>query len=130
HHLAVERQHVVVVVADRESRVDEARLTGREIETIEPAARLRIRAARVVDQRRTVWRPIRRLEGLLRAEDDLAVPATYVEQLESAADVVAIGREVGLRRAREPHVAEDDLLDDIRIVRAQEQPDLHLVVEP
>src|SRR5690606_18436908 len=83
HHLAIERQHVVVVVADRESRVDEARLTGREIETIEPAARLRIRAARVVDQRRTVWRPIRRLEGLLRAEDDLAVPATYVEQLES-----------------------------------------------
>ena len=56
-------------------------------------------------------------------------PGLHVEDLEPAADVVAVGHEALAGRADEAHVAEDGALHHVGVVRAQEQPHVHVVAE-
>ena len=104
------------------------RLAGREIEA-EQLAALVAAAAAVVNQRAAVRRPVRRFERQLGAVNRLPPAALHVEQLEHAADVVAIRHEAVLRRPDDADVAEHGALDDVGIVRAQRQADQHLVAE-
>ena len=60
---------------------------------------------------------------------DLAVAAGHVQDLEVAADVVAIGNEAVLGRTDDAHVAEDRLLHDVGVVRAEEQAGVDLVAQ-
>ncbi len=120
--LAVERQHVIVVVARRESRVDHRWLARLQIEAIEPAAA-------VVDQRLAVGRPVRRLNRTGLGVKHRAIARRDVHHLQVAADVVAIRRPAGLRRNHDAHVAEDRLLRHLRIVRTHEQTDIDVVAE-
>ena len=56
-------------------------------------------------------------------------PVAHVEDLEDASDVVAVGHEALLRGPDDPHVAEDGPLDDVRVVRAEEEADVDLVAQ-
>src|SRR5437762_2066272 len=58
---------------------------------------------------------------------DSAVPSCDVEDLEVAADVIAVRYEVALRRRCDAHVAERAALDDGVVVRAHEQASVHSV---
>ncbi len=118
---AVERQHVVVVVADGEAGVDGRGPPRGQVEAVQaPAVALRAAAA-VVDQGLPVGSPVGRLEGLGRAQDDLAVAALEVEELQVAADVVAIGDEPVLGRTDDPDVAKDRPLRHCGVVGAEEE---------
>ena len=74
-------------------------------------------------------RPVRRLEGLLGPIDDLLPAALHVEDLEHAADVVAIRHEAVFRGTDEPDILEDRPLGHVGIVRAEREPDEHLITE-
>ena len=86
-------------------------------------------AGGVVDERAPVPRPVRRLEGLRGAVDHLPVPGLHVEDLEAAPDVVPVGNEALAGRADEAHVVEDGALHHVGVVRAQEQPHVHVVAQ-
>jgi hypothetical protein len=61
--------------------------------------------------------------------DDLAASRFDVEDLEDAADVVAVGREALADGPDDTDVAEDRLFHHVRVVRAQEEPHVDLVAE-
>ena len=61
--------------------------------------------------------------------DDLLPAALHVEDLEHAADVVAVGDEAVLRRTDQPDILEDRPLGHLGIVRAEREPDEHLITE-
>ena len=86
-------------------------------------------AAGVVDQRAAVGRPVGRLERLLGAVDDLLPAALHVEDLEHAADVLGIRLEPVLHRPDEPDIFEDRPLRDVAVVRAEREPDEHVIAE-
>ena len=52
-----------------------------------------------------------------------------VEDLQHAADVVAIGHETVLRGPHDADVLEERALGDVAVVRAESEPDLHLVTQ-
>src|SRR5258706_60463 len=85
--------------------------------------------AGVVDERAAVARPVGRFEGLGRAQDALPAAGRDVEDLQDASDVVPVGHEAFLRRTDDPDVAERGLLDDARIVRAEEEASVDLVAQ-
>src|SRR6266550_2579280 len=61
--------------------------------------------------------------------DDCRVPRRDVENLEVAANVIAIRNEIALRRNRDADTAEPGPLDDVLVVRAHEQTDVHRIGE-
>ncbi len=74
-------------------------------------------------------RPVRRLERLLRGVDQLPAAGFDVEDLEPAADVVAVRHERVRGGAHQAHVAEGRALDHVGVVRAEEETHVHLVAE-
>src|SRR5258706_15430638 len=58
---------------------------------------------------------------------DRRITTCDVEYLEIAAEVIAIGDQIGLRGGRDAHVAERASLHDGVIVRAYEQTDVHRI---
>src|SRR5438445_4638888 len=113
-HSAVERQHVVVVVVDRESGVDRGGRAGSEIETVE-ATLLRIY------ERLAVAGPVGRLKRSPILVHDGRITAGDVQDLEIAADIVPVRNEIARRRDGDPDVAERRPLHDGVVVRADEE---------
>src|SRR6185503_15108381 len=86
-------------------------------------------AARVVNQRGAVRRPVRRFERLSRTMDELAASGGDLEDFQMTSYVIPVRNEVGLRRTNDSHVAEDRLLDDVRVMGTEEQPGINLVAQ-
>jgi len=61
--------------------------------------------------------------------DDAASAGVDVEQLDVAAEVVAVGREGVWRRSDQPHVAENRLLGYVRVVRTEVDPDVGVLAQ-
>src|SRR5688572_16093153 len=60
---------------------------------------------------------------------DRRVPGRHVQNLEVAAEVIAIGDKIRLRRNRDAHVGELGSLYDGIVVRAHEQADVYRIRE-
>src|SRR5919108_5786375 len=117
HHSPVERQDMIIIVAGRESRVDHRGRTRGEVEAIETSL-LR------VNQRFSIGSPVRRLEGSAILMHDRRVPGCDVEDLEVAADVVAIRNESRFWRRGDPNIAERSAFDDGVVMCADEEADV------
>mgnify|MGYP001794773665 CR=1 FL=1 len=61
----------------------------------------------------------------MRLRQDATLAAPEVEDLEHAADEIAVGDEGVLGRPDDPHAAEHRVFDDVRIVRAERQAGEH-----
>ena len=61
--------------------------------------------------------------------DDLLTPGFEVEDLEHAADVVAIRHEAVFRGPHETNIFEERALGHVAVVRAESEPNQHLVTE-
>ena len=121
-HRAVERQHVVVVVARDRSRIELCDRLGREVEPPQFAAA-------VEDQCLAVGGPVRCLDRDRRRVQHRPVPGLDVQHFEVAADVVAIRHPADLGRHDDADVGERRRLLHLRVVRAGEEADMDVGTE-
>ena len=96
---------------------------------MQPAAPAFDAAAGVEDQCPAVAGPVWRLERILGTVNDLLSAGFEVEDLEHAADVVAIRHEAVFRGPHETDVLEERALGHVAVVRAEREPNKHLIAE-
>src|SRR4051812_9424065 len=96
-HRTVERQHMIVVIPDGKSSLDDDRLLAREIESTKPAPSF-CTSANIIYERLPIMSPVGCFERLLRCVYLFQLAVLDVEDFQHAPDVVTIRNKTFLDR--------------------------------